>query len=331
MNCVEIRSTSLTFAFGPPWARRAVHAVRNVSLDIARGATLGLVGESGSGKTTLGRLCLGILRPDAGEVRIEGISVAHDRRRLRGRLQVVGQHPQWALDPRLRIGTSVMEPLVISGTRTRSEQRDKVSKALGLVGLDPSLSQRYPHQLSGGQRQRAAIARALITSPSFIVFDEAVAALDVSVQAQILNLIRDLQVEQGFAALFISHDLASVRYVSHTIGVMYAGELVEVGPASVFYGAPFHPYSITLQAAVPGAAREAMVRPDSRGDVPTMGCVVAPRCRAAITRCWVERPALRAFQGGLVACHRAGELDIREGQSTEPTPRAPRPGPAKSG
>jgi oligopeptide/dipeptide ABC transporter ATP-binding protein len=252
---------------------------------------------------------VGILRPDHGEIRVNGVSLVRGRGRLRGRLQVVGQHPQWALNPRLRIATSIMEPLVISGAGTRGQRRGEVSQVLELVGLDPSLATRYPHQLSGGQRQRAAIARALITSPSFIVFDEAVAALDVSVQAQILNLIRDLQRQRGFAALFISHDLASVRYVSQTVGVMYAGELVEVGPSSRFYGKPFHPYSLTLQAAVPGVTQGAFVGPDSRGSMPEPGCSLSPRCSAAAERCWSVHPDLRAYRGALVACHRAEEIE----------------------
>ena len=247
---VSLRSIGVTFSSGPPWARDHLEAVKSVDLDIPSGETLGLVGESGSGKTTLGRVCLGMQAPTRGEVFIAGAPFDGHRGRLRGRLQIVGQHPEWALNPRLRVGTSVGEPLAILGIGTREERRDHVSKMLEMVGLEASLARRFPHQLSGGQRQRVAIARSLITNPSFIVFDEVVSALDVSVQAQILNLIKELQAAQEFAALFISHDLAAVRYVSHQVAVMLNGEILEIAPSERFYERPEHPYSRELQAAI---------------------------------------------------------------------------------
>lgn len=247
---VSLRSAGVTFASGPPWAREHLDAVRAVDLDVYGGETLGLVGESGSGKTTLGRMCLGIQRPTRGQVFIDGVPFDGHQGRLRGRLQLVGQHPEWTLNPRLRVGTSVAEPMAIMGVRSRRDRHDRVAEMLELVGLESSLAQRYPHQLSGGQRQRVAIARALITKPNFIVFDEAVSALDVSVQAQILNLIKDVQAVQGFAALFISHDLAAVRYVAHRVAVMLNGEILEVAPSARFYGVPEHPYSRKLQQAI---------------------------------------------------------------------------------
>ena len=247
---VSLRSIGVTFSSGPPWARDHLEAVKSVDLDIPSGETLGLVGESGSGKTTLGRVCLGMQAPTRGEVFIAGAPFDGHRGRLRGRLQIVGQHPEWALNPRLRVGTSVGEPLAILGIGTREERREQVSKMLEMVGLEASLARRFPHQLSGGQRQRVAIARSLITNPSFIVFDEVVSALDVSVQAQILNLIKELQAAQEFAALFISHDLAAVRYVSHQVAVMLNGEILEIAPSERFYGRPEHPYSRELQAAI---------------------------------------------------------------------------------
>lgn len=226
----------------------AFEALRGVTLSVGAGETVGLVGESGSGKTTLGRVCLGLLPPTTGRMRFAGEPFGRLRQQ-RGQLSVVLQHPEWALNPRLRCGRSVEEPLVLTGVPA-AVRRDRVAEILGQVGLDPSFAARLPGQLSGGQRQRIAIARALVTHPRFIVFDEAVSALDVSVQAQVLNLIRDLQERHGFGALFISHDIAATRYVSHRIGVMLKGEIVEDGPAKRFYEAPEHPYSRALLAAV---------------------------------------------------------------------------------
>jgi ABC-type oligopeptide transport system ATPase subunit len=236
-----------------------VHALKSVSLEIAAGQTVGVVGESGSGKTTLGRVLLGLVRPTSGQVWFHGEPLTgrgaarRRRRRYKSRLQVVLQNPDWSLDPALRVWRSIAEPLVVAGTTPRRERRTAVEEMLTMVGLDTSLADRHPHELSGGQRQRVAIARAMITKPDLIVFDEAVTALDVSVQTQVLNLIRDLQTERGFAALFISHDIAAVRYVSDQIAVVYQGELVESGPAQRFYHRPDHPYTRQLLNALPSA------------------------------------------------------------------------------
>ena len=245
---LSLQRVYVTYRSGPVWNRRVVQAVRGVELEIERGTILGLVGESGSGKTTMGRLCLGLLRPTEGRVLFEHAPMPKPRA-IRGRAAVVLQQPEWALNPRLRVGTSVAEPLTIQGV-PKPERTEQAATALRQVGLDPTLTTRYPHELSGGQRQRASIARALITNPSFVVFDEAVSALDVSVQTQVLNLIRTLQETRSFSALFISHDLAATRYVADRIAVMREGEIVESGDSDHFYAPPQHPYSRELWSTV---------------------------------------------------------------------------------
>lgn len=246
---IRMTDLAVTYRTGPVWKRAAVPAVKGVTLQIAPGETVGLVGESGSGKTTLGRVMLGLVRPSSGQFLFQQRPF-HHRLRREGALAVVFQHPEWALNPRLRCATSIAEPLDIQQLGDRRERQHKVAAMLVQVGLDPALATRFPGELSGGQRQRMAIARALITHPRFIVFDEAVSALDVSIQSQILNLIRGLQEQHGFAALFISHDLAATRYISHRIAVMRAGEFVEVAEASRFYATPDHPYSRSLREAI---------------------------------------------------------------------------------
>ncbi|MFG1679688.1 ATP-binding cassette domain-containing protein [Nonomuraea sp. NPDC049269] len=239
---LDLTDVTVSFTTGPPLRRTRLDAMRGVSLSVAEGETLGLVGESGSGKTTTSRVALGLQRPTSGTVRFDGRPFPRRRKDLAGRMQAVLQHPHWSLNPRMRIGQSVAEPLAVLGKAAG----ERVPEALEQVGLEAGFADRYPHELSGGQRQRVSIARALITRPSFIVFDEAVSALDVSVQVQILNLLKDLQAEYGFAALFISHDLGAVRYVADRIAVMRGGEVVETADAVTFYTAPEHPYSRQL-------------------------------------------------------------------------------------
>jgi oligopeptide/dipeptide ABC transporter ATP-binding protein len=306
---IELDDVGFAYASGPPWSRSHVAAVRGVSISIDRGTTIGLVGESGSGKSTVGRMCLGLLRPMQGRVLFDGQSLVNWRRReLRGKLAAVLQHPQWSLNPRLHVGVSVAEPLVIDGGHTRAERRAKVAEMLELVGLDASLADRYPHELSGGQRQRVAIARALITHPRFIVFDEAVSSLDVSIQAQILNLVKRLQADVGFAALFISHDLAAVRYVATRIAVMYSGEIVEFASAAHFYAETQHPYTRALQRASETSSDKTFDLRGTPDDVATAGCPLHLRCPMTVERCRVEKPQLRPVTDGFVACHRADEL-----------------------
>ncbi|GAA1860802.1 ATP-binding cassette domain-containing protein [Microbacterium koreense] len=242
---VSLDDVCVTFRTGHGAARREVRAMSHVSFDVAPGKTLGLVGESGSGKSTTGMVVLGLQRPDSGSVRFDGAPMARSLRSRAGRMQAVLQHPRWAIDPRSTVLGAVLEPLLVHERRTRACEQRALSM-LEQVGLTEAFASRRPHQLSGGQLQRVSVARALVTHPSFIVFDEAVSALDVSVQAQILNLIQDLQAEHGFAALFISHDLAAVRYIAHDVAVMRSGEIVEHAPTDVFYEMPTHPYSRQL-------------------------------------------------------------------------------------
>ncbi|WP_226351539.1 MULTISPECIES: ABC transporter ATP-binding protein [unclassified Pseudonocardia] len=242
---VELDDVDFGYAAGPPWARVHKPVLEGFSLRIEPGETVGLVGESGSGKSTVGKLCLGLLRPASGQVRFTGAPM---RRLAPGTLSVVLQHPQTALNPRLSVERSVAEPLVLAGVE-RDRRRHRVREMLEQVGLDPTFAGRYPGELSGGQRQRVSIARALVTEPRFVLFDEAVSALDVSVQAQILNLVRSLQDARRFGAIFISHDLRATRYVADRILVMRAGTIVDQGSAERFYTTAEHDYTRRLQLA----------------------------------------------------------------------------------
>jgi ABC-type glutathione transport system ATPase component len=254
-SIIQLDRVSIRYGGGLPWSRRFFQAVRDVSLSIGEGETLGLVGESGSGKSTIGKVCLGLIRPTNGDATLSGEPVFGIGRRKPGTLAAVLQHPEWSLDPKLTIGRSVAEPLRIANVE-RSEEVRRVAAILERVGLSQGFAARLPHELSGGQRQRASIARALVTAPRFVVFDEAVSALDVSIQAQILNLIKDLQRDIGFAALFISHDLAAVRYLAHNIAVMNLGEVIEQASSRQFYSPIDNPYVRRLQEA------SGLIKPD---------------------------------------------------------------------
>jgi oligopeptide/dipeptide ABC transporter ATP-binding protein len=290
-----------------------VRAVDSVSFTIDVGATLGVVGESGCGKTTTSKLVLGLERPTSGAIRFGGEDVLTlDRAglgRYRRAVQAVFQDPYASLDPRMRVGSIIAEPLVINERLDAATRRRRVHELLDLVSLPGRAADLYPHEFSGGQRQRVAIARALALSPRLVVLDEPVSALDVSIRAQILNLLRDLQERLGVSYLFIAHDLAAVAHMSHAIAVMYLGQIVEQGAAEAVALAPRHPYTQALfAAALPidfDTPREEIVL---SGEVPSplsppSGCRFHPRCPHVMPRCATEEPALRPADGRLVACH----------------------------
>ena len=290
-----------------------VRAVDSVSFSLDVGATLGLVGESGCGKTTTSKLILGLEPPTLGEIRFAGEDVltlgGESRRRYRRAVQAVFQDPYASLDPRMRVGSIIAEPLVINERMDAAGRRRRVQELLEVVGLPERAADLFPHEFSGGQRQRIAIARALALSPKLIVLDEPVSALDVSIRAQILNLLRDLQTHLGVSYLFISHDLAAVAHMSHTIAVMYLGRIVEIGGAPEVALAPQHPYTKALfAAALPIDVETAPEDVVLSGEVPSpldppSGCRFHPRCPFVLPRCANEEPLLRTHEGRLVACH----------------------------
>jgi len=298
--------------------RRAgeIKAVDDVSFEIAEGETLGLVGESGCGKSTTGRAILRLYEPTAGVIDLEGQDIAHVEgealRRLRPRMQMIFQDPQASLNPRMTVGSIIAEPLDEHAALSRSERRARVAELMDQVGLNRSFANRYPHEFSGGQRQRIGIARALALNPKFIVCDEPIAALDVSIQAQVVNLLEDLQDKLGLTYLFISHDLSMVRHLADRVAVMYLGRIAEIAPADVLYTSPKHPYTEALISAVPSPDPEIEARREHivlKGDVPSpanppKGCVFNTRCPKVFDRCRVEVPRLQeAGPGRLAACH----------------------------
>jgi oligopeptide transport system ATP-binding protein len=293
--------------------RGLVRAVDGVSYAIEGGRTLGVVGESGCGKTTTAKLVLGLEEPTEGGIRFEGCDLnaldAAGRRHYRKSVQAVFQDPYASLNPRMRVGAIIAEPLVTNESLTATETRRRVLRLLDLVALPARSADLFPHEFSGGQRQRIAIARALALSPKLVVLDEPVSALDVSIRAQILNLLRDLQGELGLAYLFIAHDLAAVAHMSHTIVVMYLGKIVESGAAEALVRAPKHPYTQALfSAALPSSPEERREEIVLAGEVPSplrppSGCHFHPRCQSAMERCKRDVPVLEEIEGRRVACH----------------------------
>ncbi|MFE6646906.1 ABC transporter ATP-binding protein [Nocardioides sp. NPDC057772] len=296
--------------------RPPVRAVDGVSLTIRRGETLGLVGESGSGKSTLGRLILRLIEPTSGSVTFDGQDIAQLSKssltQLRKRMQLVFQDPVSSFNPRMTIAQVLTEPMVVHGMGDRAGRLERAKELLDLVGLPSFALERYPHQFSGGQAQRIGIARALATDPDLIVCDEAVSALDVSVQAQVLNLLKEVQRELGLSYLFIAHDLNVVRYISDRVCVMYLGRLAEVAPADDISERPRHPYSQALMASIPSPDAHHQLRTPLAGEIPSprrppSGCRFHPRCAQRIDGCDRDEPELLTIDGrgdGLsVACH----------------------------
>ena len=291
-----------------------VHAVDGISFSIGVGETLGLVGESGCGKSTVGRAVLRLIEPTSGAIKVRGQDITHlpkaAMRPLRRQMQIVFQDPFSSLNPRIRAGEIVGEPLKVHGVGDKVERAERVAQLFARVGLRPQQMRNYPHQFSGGQRQRVSIARALALDPGFIVADEPGSALDVSIQAQVINLLMDLQRDAKLSYLFISHNLAVVEHIAHRVAVMYLGRIVEYADKATLFAAPLHPYTEALLAAVP-IPDPALKRQKQHvgGDVPSpinppTGCHFHPRCRYAEARCRVESPLLREVAPGhTVACH----------------------------
>ena len=323
---VQVEDLAKTFDVSLPWLNRVIerqprtllHAVDGVSFSIERGKTLALVGESGCGKSTVARLLTGLYHPTRGSVEFDGqdahAAFASSRgRALRKRIQMIFQDPYASLNPRWTVEAIIGEPLQEHGlVSERAARRVRVGELLQSVGLSPLDMVKYPHQFSGGQRQRISIARALATAPEFLVCDEPTSALDVSVQAQVLNIMKDLQRERGLTYLFISHNLAVVRHVSDSVGVMYLGRLVEIADKASLFERPRHPYTRMLLDAIPQMHATGQARTPVQGEVPNplsppSGCSFHPRCPHANARCAAERPALLTIGGIQVACHAVQE------------------------
>jgi oligopeptide/dipeptide ABC transporter ATP-binding protein len=300
--------------------RPPVRAVAGVSLDVAQGEVLGIVGESGCGKSTLGRTILGIQRETAGTIRLDGKVVSglasREARRARRDIQYVHQDAAAALDPWWSIGHAIEEAMIVNGIGPAAERRARIERVLGAVGLDPAVQRRYPHELSGGQLRRATLARVLVLAPRLVILDEPTAGLDLSVQATVLRLLRDLRAERGLTYVFISHDLSVVRQMCERVAIMYLGRIVELADTARIFEAPVHPYTRVLLAAAPtlspgqgldGAAPGG--EPPSPTAVPS-GCAFRPRCAYATQACAAAVPALEPVPlGGAVACHRWRDLE----------------------
>ncbi|WP_433216623.1 ABC transporter ATP-binding protein [Microtetraspora malaysiensis] len=326
---LEVTDVTRHYASGRRWplgSASRVHAVDRVSFTLGERETLGLVGESGCGKSTLGRMLVALDRPTSGTIRYRGEDIHRLSRAglkaLRRKIQIVLQDPYTSLDPRMTVGDIVAEPLAVHGEGTPAERRNRTRELFELIGLNPDHVNRYPHEFSGGQRQRIGIARALALGPEVVVCDEPVSALDVSVQAQVLNLLADLQEQLNLSYVFIAHDLTVVRQISHRVAVMYLGKVIEVGPEGEVYGQPRHPYTQALLSSAPPTdpdmAREQEVimlngDPPSPADPPS-GCRFRTRCWKAEEVCAVHEPALveGAASGHQTACHFAPAVSVQE-------------------
>jgi oligopeptide transport system ATP-binding protein len=318
-SVLSLRDVAVHFSQNAGWRRSpgiAIKAVDGIDLDIASGETLGLVGESGCGKSTLSNAIVGLLPPTRGSIRINGREIAGaDRQTVdlaRRDVQMIFQDPALSLDPRMKIGTSIGEPLIARDLARGAALKGRVVELLAMVGLKPEYADRYPHEMSGGQRQRVVIARALALEPALVVCDEPVSALDVSVRAQIVNLLIDLQRRKGVAYLFVSHDLAMVRHICDRVAVMYLGRIVETARRDTLFANPRHPYTRALMSAeliADPAARHSTHRTILKGEIPTparmpTGCAFHTRCPIATGLCAAERPPLAPRpDGALIACH----------------------------
>ena len=335
MTLLQVRDLVKHYEAGGLFRAAApVRAVQGVSFDIAQGQTLALVGESGCGKSSVGRTILRLQEPTSGRAVFEGVDVfSLDRmalRKMRRRMQIIFQDPYSSLNPRISVGAAIAEGIEIHRLASGREVGRRVGALLEEVGLDPGYTGRYPHEFSGGQRQRIGIARALAVEPSFIVCDEPVSALDVSVQAQVLNLLADLQRERGLSYLFIAHDLAVVRQIAHRVAVMYLGKIVEEGPTESLLREPRHPYTVALLSAVPEpdpASRRARIV--LQGDLPSPtqpppGCPFHPRCfhPRRSERCRIEVPPLRPVGSTLAACHYAESTPSPDATAAAVSPTA---------
>ena len=312
-NLIEIKNLCKYF---PAGKKRTLKAVDNVSLTIAKGETLGLVGESGCGKTTCGRTILKLYPPTSGQIFFDGEDVSHIKGKgllnFKKRAQMIFQDPYSSLDPRMTIAEIISEGMAVHNHLSNQEKQEKVNELLGKVGLTEDYANRFAHELSGGQRQRIGIARALAVEPEFIVCDEPISALDVSIQAQIINLLIKLQKENHLTYLFISHDLSVVRHISDRVGIMYLGSMVELGSSQAIFGQPLHPYTKALISAIPEAdpdSEKTRKRIPLEGEVPSpidppSGCKFRPRCAYATDKCAQEIPTWEeAAPGHFVACH----------------------------
>ncbi len=309
-----------------------VRAVDGVSFDIRRGETFAIVGESGCGKSTLARLLIRLLAPSGGSVLYEGRDISSlseaEMRDLRGELQFIFQDPFSSLNPRMTVGAIIEEPMQVHGISDRAERKERVRQLLGRVGLRAEHANRYPHEFSGGQRQRIGIARALASGPKVVIGDEPVSALDVSIQAQVVNLLEDLKEEFGLTLIIIAHDLAVIRHMSDRVGVMYLGEMIELGPTDALYDAPQHPYTQALMTAIPVPSPKARRMSEGlKGDVPSPsapppGCRFHTRCPHAQARCAIDKPSLEpSGDGRQVACHFWREIEAPDAGLGQEPPR----------